>query len=34
MQQFSMLVGAVVIARASDPDLARDVLAAASAAIG
>lgn len=34
LQQFSMLVGAVVIARASDPDLARDVLAAASAAVG
>ncbi len=33
LQQFSMLVGAVVIARASDPDLAAEVLAAASAAV-
>lgn len=34
LQQFSMLVGAVVIARASDPDLAAEVLAAVSAAVG
>lgn len=34
LQQFSMLVGAVVIARASDPDLAREVIAAVSAAVG
>ena len=33
IQQFSMLVGAVVIARASDRDTADDVLSAVSAAI-
>ena len=32
-QQFSMLVGAVVIARASDPHTADDVLSAVSAAV-
>ncbi len=32
-QQFSMLVGAVVIARASDPQTAKDVLSAVSAAV-
>jgi len=33
-QQFSMLVGAVVIARASDPQTADEVLSAVSAAVG
>jgi TetR/AcrR family transcriptional repressor of nem operon len=33
-QQFSMLVGAVVIARASDPHTADEVLSAVSAAVG
>jgi len=33
LQQFSMLVGAVVIARASDPQTAGDVLSAVSAAV-
>jgi len=33
LQQFSMLVGAVVIARASDPQTADEVLAAVSAAV-
>ena len=33
LQQFSMLVGAVVIARAADPKLAEEVRAAVSSAV-